>query len=233
MDPSRVQAPRFRMYAAADGPGLQLNMTPRLASWDRGTHPSQIALQQFLNHVHDVASVPMSQMPNRGSLRLGGPFARGDLDNYLFPILHRLGHDRFVSARAVREPGSFTLTIASAVMRNHPEDWNFAFARTKRSTVLAAWKDEVREQIQSQVARTATGPIDLELCLRLSGRRNWATLWKPAIDSLGPILGEGDRPHHPRDDLIEALGVHRLVDDDLGHDIEIGIWWRERHAALE
>jgi hypothetical protein len=27
--------------------------------------------------------------------------------------------------------------------------------------------------------------------------RNWVTLWKPAIDALGGILGEGARRWHP------------------------------------
>jgi hypothetical protein len=72
-----------------------------------------------------------------------------------------------------------------------------------------------------------TGAISLDIEFRLSPARNWATLWKPAIDSLGPLLGVPDprRPFTPNDDRIVRLGLHRSIDPSLGWDIELSIWW--------
>jgi hypothetical protein len=67
---------------------------------------------------------------------------------------------------------------------------------------------------------------DLQICFRVSPKINWANLWKPAIDSLGPILGEGSKPFSPNDDRILRLALHRLVDSNIGFDVELGVWWR-------
>jgi hypothetical protein len=66
------------------------------------------------------------------------------------------------------------------------------------------------------------------LLFRLSAQRNWVNLWKPAIDALGGILGEGDRPWHPRDDRIFQLRLERLHHESLGWQVEIDLGWTER-----
>jgi hypothetical protein len=50
---------------------------------------------------------------------------------------------------------------------------------------------------------------------RRSPSRNWINPWKPTIDALGPLLGEGDRLWHPRDGAIVDLALHLLVDPEL------------------
>ena len=59
----------------------------------------------------------------------------------------------------------------------------------------------------------------------VSSRRNWSTLWKPAIDALGPVLGTQHPawPFHPDDDRIVDLALHRTIDDTLGNDITIEV----------
>jgi hypothetical protein len=60
----------------------------------------------------------------------------------------------------------------------------------------------------------------------VSAGRNWSTLWKPAIDALGPLLGMPDpnHPFRPSDDRIVDLTLHRNVDDALGHDVVVTVW---------
>jgi hypothetical protein len=72
------------------------------------------------------------------------------------------------------------------------------------------------------------GPLELQLALAVASRRNWAWLWKPAIDSLGAILGiENPRkPFSTRDDRIVRLALHRTIDDTLGNRVRVGVWWR-------
>jgi hypothetical protein len=43
------------------------------------------------------------------------------------------------------------------------------------------------------------GPVTLTLRFGVSGARNWSTLWKPAIDARGPVLGSADpaKAFHP------------------------------------
>jgi hypothetical protein len=61
----------------------------------------------------------------------------------------------------------------------------------------------------------------------VSSSRNWSTLWKPAIDALGPVLGIQDpaKPFRPDDDRIVDLAMHCTIDDALVNDVEIEAWW--------
>ena len=61
-------------------------------------------------------------------------------------------------------------------------------------------------------------------------RRNWANLWKLTGDAMGPILGltHDSNPYAPQDDRITALHLYRTDVSELGHDVEIGLWWRLR-----
>jgi hypothetical protein len=45
---------------------------------------------------------------------------------------------------------------------------------------------------------------------------------------MGAVLGAADdqRPYHLDDDRIVDLELHRNVDNDLGHDVIVGMWWR-------
>ena len=45
---------------------------------------------------------------------------------------------------------------------------------------------------------------------------------------MGPVMGAGDsrKPYHLDDDRIVDLELHRHVDDHLGHNVVVGMWWR-------
>lgn len=58
------------------------------------------------------------------------------------------------------------------------------------------------------------------------------SLWKPAIDALGGILGEGSRRWHPRDDRICLLVLQRQPDPAPGWSVEIDVRWNEVAQSL-
>jgi hypothetical protein len=65
----------------------------------------------------------------------------------------------------------------------------------------------------------------MQLSFTVGPRRNWLSLWKPAIDAQGRILGSTNpnRPWHPQDGRIVELGLHYQVDHTLGNDVLITI----------
>ena len=91
------------------------------------------------------------------------------------------------------------------------------------------------EQLAQEVPvlKTGSGPVDMHVGFVVSRARNWTTLWKPAIDSLGGILGMDDprHPFRPRDDRIVRLAFHRTIDDSVGWNIHVGFWWRDATAS--
>jgi hypothetical protein len=55
-------------------------------------------------------------------------------------------------------------------------------------------------------------------------------VWKPLIDSFGPVLGEDPRrPFHPADERITSLGLHHSIDNTIGHDVIVEIWLTGLH----
>lgn len=231
---------RFTIFTPGPGAAHALQMTPRLESWDRGGSRSQVELSRYLDHVVATVGTPPEPEPEPSAaveltvgLDASLPLLSGgrDLDNYLYPVVRRLGWDRFVLASAIKRHGTSSIRIAAVfpMSADRLYGWNFAAVETRSSTAYSAWKGEIVNQLVTQVSEVVTaGSVDLQLCFRVSRRRNWAYLWKPTIDALGVILGEKDRnrPFHPDDDRILRLDVHRVVDADMGNRVQIGIWWR-------
>jgi hypothetical protein len=103
-----------------------------------------------------------------------------------------------------------------------------ASTRLSLSPERAEWKAQLAEAVGRHEAATGRGPIELVLRFAISPQRNWVTLWKPAIDALGGVLGEGERPWHPRDDRISLLVLQREIRSELVWGAEVDVWWAER-----
>jgi hypothetical protein len=45
---------------------------------------------------------------------------------------------------------------------------------------------------------------------------------------MGPVLGEPDakRPYNLADDRITFLYLHLNLDESMGNDVDVGMWWR-------
>jgi hypothetical protein len=107
-------------------------------------------------------------------------------------------------------------------------DWEFRAVRTTASTSGPAWKEAVASAVADASVVAGERGLDLQLSFVVASRRNWTMLWKPAIDALGPIFGleHAAKPYSARDDRVVNLGLHRFVDDSIGNDAHLGIWWR-------
>jgi hypothetical protein len=214
---------------------VQLDVQPELASWDAAGHPSQERLARFLDHVATVAEPVMTVVdgPLAVELVIGLPdplplTSRGrDLDNYLYPVAQRLDVKRITAAFGRKVRGEFSsLAVGPAVSQAANTMPQFA-TRVVGSYVSKLWKQALRERLRAAgVAPASSGPVRMQIAVTTGPGRNWAKLWKPLLDSFGPILG-GDpvQPFSPYDDRIVDLGLHHGVDADLGHDVFIEAWW--------
>ena len=241
MNAPRQERDRYAIFVEPPATrGIPLGVQPKLESWDATGSPSQIALSGYLDHVEALlAASPLSLdknalvlslsvgLPATTALTVGGR----DLDNYVFPIIRRLGAARFVSVWANKSHGTSSVDVDGAVQGEMKmlSDWQFACAIARSGSQTSAWKHEIADQIGLHATPIeGDGPVELQLSFRLHPRRNWSMVWKPAIDALGCVLGDdsGGRPFHPKDDRIVRLGLHRLDDATLGNAIEVGVWWR-------
>lgn len=133
---------------------------------------------------------------------------------------------------ARKHHGPSALTIGPAVLEDQAraDRWSHAAARVTASSATAAWKRQLADALaaDARVQLLPAGPVAVHLGFRVSPQRNWATLWKPAVDALGGLLGLEDpgRRFHPRDDRIVQLGLQQVVDPSIGHAVHIHIWWR-------
>jgi hypothetical protein len=163
-------------------------------------------------------------LPVSKSLTSGG----GDLDNYLFPIARRLGPARFDAVFASKRHSEHSwIAVAPSRLLTGVREPSME-VRTTASASTKAWKEQVHAGCASACgSEAAEGAIEVDLEFRLSPERNWSSLWKPAIDALGPLLGYRDprRVFTPQDDRIVRLGLHRALDPALGWHIIVRGWW--------
>jgi hypothetical protein len=231
----------FSRFSAGQYNEFVLGITPRLESWDAKHARSQAALQEYLDHVESLVASSLAELPRPWALDLSVGIANDvsltsggrDLDNYLYPVVRRLGWDHFCLVSARKHHGTTSLLRIATVSQIHKagglNDSSFAHALTSVSSATMAWKRELKEQIERQVVSPVTAePLEMEICFRLAQRRNWAYLWKPTLDALGPILGVDNplKPYHARDDRIVRLTMHRETDASMGNRVGIAIWWR-------
>lgn len=226
------------VYDPPGGEAHVLQVRPRLESWDAADHPSQLALTSFLDHLVEAVTADTSAIPSPwcAKLHVGLPSGTSltsggnDLDNYAFPIARRLGHQELAAVHAEKSSADVsTFALGSArPATGSMEAWSFASAATTASAQSRQWKEQVAAAVSQQVAAPAApGPLEVHVAFGVSQQRNWTTLWKPAIDALGAILGHPPgRPFAPFDDRVVRLGLHRTIDDALGWTVRIGIWWR-------
>jgi hypothetical protein len=148
------------------------------------------------------------------------------LDNYLFPVAQRLRATRVVAAFGRKVEGPSTLAVGSATQTPATTEPQFA-TTIAGSYTRTAWKQTLRDRLlQGGVSQAPAGPLAVDVAITTAPNRNWANVWKPLIDSLGPILGEDPiRPFHPYDDRITCLSLFHQVDASLGHDVAIALWW--------
>jgi len=215
----------------SDALALELPFPPLVESWERRDHPSQVRLRSYREAVRALAEPALAVLEPPLALGFhvaGRPdIASGcDLDNFLTPVVSALGGgDAFSFVWATRgqpnEPASLSLLRATDAHLKMVGRLSHVSTRLSVSPDRKEWKMRLASAVgQHDVARR-TGPIELAIRFGVSPQRSWVTLWKPAIDALGGVLGEGDRPWHPRDDRISLLVLERELRPDLGWDVEL------------
>jgi hypothetical protein len=206
---------------------------PQLASWDAAGHPAQIRLAVFLDHVESIIAPTLSTNPGQlvVELTVGLPRSTSlvtggrDLDNYLYPIAQRLGSHRLAAVFGRKTHGPSRLKFSPA--QPSSDRTPMFVARMTGSYERRAWKAALRDRLLDVgVEPVAPGPVALDVAITIGPSRNWANLWKPLFDAMGPVLGEDPhRPFHPHDDRIVSLGLHHHIDPGIGHDVIIAAWW--------
>jgi hypothetical protein len=214
-----------------------LTRQPALASRMRRDHPDQIRLEALLTAVDEEGEPAVAGIAGDVAVELTIGLAPEDsltwhreLDNYLLPVVSRLGQRRIPAAfaRKVRTARS-TLTAGPARFR-HDGATPMLQVRATGSYEEPGWKEQIRAACQAAVGAGAPQPgtAALDVAFVVSSTRNWTNLWKPAIDAIdGPILGvpNPESPWSPNDDHITRLGLHRTIDNSVGFDIVVRAWW--------
>lgn len=230
----------FVVYAPPDAAPIVVEPTPRLESWMRHDHSDQVRLREYLGWLTPRVGARLAPTGNVLDMTIGlPPRARidaggSDLDNFLYPVVRALGHARFVSVwgSKVRAPAS-SITAAPAVSTAIPDgSWSFASAESSRPKDSGEWKADIDAQLRAQVATPLEAMLEVQIAYVLEPSWNWAALWKPTIDALGAVLGEGPRRYNVRDDRIVRLGLHRAALRRSPRRTSIGVWWRPRTSAL-
>ncbi|QDO90495.1 hypothetical protein FNH13_17745 [Ornithinimicrobium ciconiae] len=212
-----------------DGPAHVLQTAPRPASWNRSTHPDQLRLRRYLDDTREVlvGRIPSQPWALHLNVAISPPQQlthSADLDNYLLPIAGALDNGQLVSVWGTKhEGGSSTITVAPAAPTPAP-DWQVWSGSTTASADTVAYKVQVREFV-ADAELLPPGPVALQIVFTVGPRRNWMNLWKPTIDALDPLLGRVDahRAWHPQDGRITELGLHKVVDPELRHDVRLQI----------
>lgn len=230
-----ASAPASVLFAMPDSPPVQLAAAPRLASWNKADDPDQIRLEAYLAAAEQLLVPRCEQLTGPLALRLdiGLPPAtrlldQRDLDNYLYPLAARLskaiGH-RLVSVWGTKQHArvSFARIGPATPVHTPPSPGGRYTVRTNRSS-QSAFKQQIHDQLTG-AALLPDGPVSMQLSFTVGPHRNWLSLWKPAIDALGQILGNtsSSRSWHPQDGRIVELGLHCQVDHALGNDVLIAI----------
>ena len=218
---------------------ITLPFRPSLESWDRSTSPSQVRLAEYRAALAELAAPALAVL--KPPLALGfhaagrTDIAAGcDLDNFLTPVVKALGGGEsfslvWATRGAADERAVLTLAGAGEISvgignQSRPS----VRVRLAVSPERREWKETVARAVGRHENASGNGPVELGVRFRVSPSRNWVTLWKPAIDALGGILGEGDRPWHPRDDRISLLVLERELAPELGWDVELELLWASR-----
>jgi hypothetical protein len=214
-------------------------ISPLLASWEKSTHPAQVRLRAYLNDI----ICKLMPLPKIGPffLRLEVDvqdpqrlLRHYDLENYLTPLFSSqcLPSYRFALVTATKYVGGGSRIAwgkASPCSSIDGENWSSFSFNAGCGATQKSWKERIRSALAlCDPIVVPPGPARIRMAWRCASHRNWCSLWKPTGDAMGPVLGVANpkRPYHLDDDRIVDLEFHRNIDDSLGHDVEVGMWWQ-------
>src|SRR3954447_19816800 len=159
-----------------------LTRQPALASRMRRDHPDQLRLEAILSAVDEEGEEALAGIAGDVTVELTIGLARDanltrhrDLDNYLLPVVSRLGQRRIPAAFARKvHAESSTLAVGPARYRlDAPAP--MLQVRVSGSSEHRTWKEQVRAACETTVSSSAAHPgsAALELAFVVSSARNW------------------------------------------------------------
>jgi hypothetical protein len=228
----------WQLWSYGDTLKTVSGIEPLLASWNSKTDPAQIRLQQYLDDLQlKIGALPSDQplflhmqIDVKKPERLLHHY---DLENYLTPVANRFGAGHFVFVSATKSVGQGSLlrigNVVSLGQYSQLDGWSNFACHAGRGATKKEWKEGIRNSLaNTHPQELPSGPVAVHLAWRCARQRNWAMLWKPTGDAMGPVLGEPSPQNrfNPGDDRIVSLGLHLNVDNAMGYDVDVGMWWR-------
>jgi hypothetical protein len=212
---------------------LALPVAPQLASWDAADTVSRRRLTAYLQEAERLLApvIDATADPLGLHLDIGLPadvdiLHERDLDNYLLPLarhLARVSGRTFTSVTGVKRHTSTSyIGVGQATPAPHLPPLALHNVRTTASAETTAYKEQIRDTL-AESSTLPAGPVTMDIVFSVGPTRSWVNLWKPTIDALGRLLGDGGsgRPWNPQDGRIVRLGLHRHADVTLGHNVEL------------
>jgi hypothetical protein len=215
-------------------------ITPLVAQWEKNTHPAQVRLTAYLQHItSSLSTIPPPPAPLFLQLhvRVDNPHRllhQYDVENFLTPLFGptRLDTSRFylvIGTKDTSTPSHISVGIASSDSApSQLASWAHCTVQTTSSTSSKEWKESLRQALEKVApAPLRDGPISAQIHFRCSTTRNWSQLWKPAGDAMGPVLGyiNATQLYHPKDDRLVRIEFHKQVDDTMGHSVQVNYYW--------
>jgi hypothetical protein len=151
-----------------------------------------------------------------------------DLAELLGPIAGRLGQVRLDAAFGRKRVAPFSrIRVARSRVASTPPPPPSVRVRLTAPATSIDWKQQLHDACGAVVVAAPPGPVAVQLRFTLSRRRDWTALWLPAVQSLGAVLGVPDptRPYLAATDRVTCLALHRRLDDGLGPDVDVELWW--------
>jgi hypothetical protein len=140
-------------FSLPQGPAVELDLAPKLESWERHDHPDQVALREFVAHVHERIDPLMGELagPLAFHLHVGlpentDPLWERDLDNYLYPIARTLP-ERVVSVWGTKGRGGPSMVRLDAAVPAAELMVGFKVARSAPGE--ATWKRAVLGAVEA------------------------------------------------------------------------------------
>lgn len=162
----------MRWYARPDitaqqlglAPQLVPGLAPRLASWNKVDDPDQVRLRVYLDDTEALLAGSRIDGPWALRLDVGLPATRvlldgADLDNYAYPLAHRIQDEGLVSVWCTKHLNERSFVQIEAASEVPPPSTDVVVATTTASASTVAYK----EQIYAAVAGAAELPAGREL----------------------------------------------------------------------
>ena len=152
---------------------------PKLANWNANSDPGQIALQRYLDDIEQE----LDPLPQASGLFLHMEIDvkerehllhHHDLDNYLYPVVQRLGVPRFRLVSAIKRIGGGSYLQIGQTKPSNPfpekDGWiSFLLDTGGTSVQKPEWKSGIRDALKTQqIHPLKPGAVELQLIWKCS-----------------------------------------------------------------